>query len=694
MARIYGEIASSALMTFDKSFSRSNGQPLDSTEVYYSKAAAEAYALTDVAYVGQKLVVIETVDDVTTVAHYGIEADGSLKELGAIPVGDGMTVEVVDGKIQLAALEGHTTGTYQPYLVDGQIEWREPSATTVEGLDSRLTSAEGDIDDLEAAVANVYTKEETDAKFAPVGDYATKEEAQGYADAKDEAIAAAKQAGDDAQADVDALAEKIGEVAEDTTVVQMIADATYDDTELAGRVAAVEGEIGVASAEGVEATGLHARLENLEDLVGTENVADAIAAEATRAQGVESGLDTRLKAVEDDYLKAADKTELEEAIDAAEESAVNRVLGYLAEEEINTSYDTLKEVAAWIESDTTNSAALISRVSAIETDYLKGTDKEALEGEIDALSEFIGDLPEGAASATVVAYIQEVVDGLKIGDYAKAADLTALAERVTALEDKAHEHDNKDVLDGVTAEKVAAWDAAEQNAKDYADSLNTAMTTRVDTIEDAVEGKVDAEDGKSLIADTLIAKLEGIAEGAQVNVIDTVDEAQFNITDKKLTLLDIAISKVTGLQDALDAKANKGTTLAEYGITDAYTKTETETRLQEVLDGLSDTSETAASVAQALETYKTSNDQRVDAVEAKLVTIESGAQANVIEAVKVGTTLLEIVDKTVTIPVGAGLQASDEVTIGEDGTLGIGEVGVSKLIDDGTTLILNGGSAV
>lgn len=65
------------------------------------------------------------------------------------------------------------------------------------------------------------------------------------------------------------------------------------------------------------------------------------------------------------------------------------------------------------------------------------------------------------------------IAALKIGDYAKAADLTALAARVTALEEDTHTHDNKDVLDGITAEKVDAWDGAEQNAKDYTD---TALT--------------------------------------------------------------------------------------------------------------------------------------------------------------------------------------------------------------------------
>ena len=75
--------------------------------------------------------------------------------------------------------------------------------------------------------------------------------------------------------------------------------------------------------------------------------------------------------------------------------------------------------------------------------------------------------------ATVKAYVEAAIAALTIGDYAKAADLTALAARVTALETDSHTHGNKTVLDGVTTEKVAAWDAAEQNAKDYAD---TALT--------------------------------------------------------------------------------------------------------------------------------------------------------------------------------------------------------------------------
>ena len=40
----------------------------------------------------------------------------------------------------------------------------------------------------------------------------------------------------------------------------------------------------------------------------------------------------------------------------------------------------------------------------------------------------------------------------------------ALADKIEALEGSNHTHENKGVLDGITAEKVAAWDAAEANA--------------------------------------------------------------------------------------------------------------------------------------------------------------------------------------------------------------------------------------
>ena len=44
------------------------------------------------------------------------------------------------------------------------------------------------------------------------------------------------------------------------------------------------------------------------------------------------------------------------------------------------------------------------------------------------------------------------------------AAILDVTEKVNTLEGSNHTHENKDVLDGITAEKVAAWDAAEANA--------------------------------------------------------------------------------------------------------------------------------------------------------------------------------------------------------------------------------------
>lgn len=192
-------------------------------------------------------------------------------------------------------------------------------------------------------------------------------DAKAYADGKDAAIAAAKKAGDDAQADVNALKAKVGSVPADKTVVEMISDAqaaaTYDDTALSGRVTTVEGKVTT--------------------LIG------------------------------DDASKSARTI--------ASEEVAKIVAG------ADASYDTLKEIADWISSHKTDATAMNSAIVALE-----------------AIVDGIGGDGE---KATVVEYVTDAIAALKIGDYAKAADLTALAGRVTTLEGKAHTHSNKALLD-------------------------------------------------------------------------------------------------------------------------------------------------------------------------------------------------------------------------------------------------------
>ena len=130
--------------------------------------------------------------------------------------------------------------------------------------------------------------------------------------------------------------------------------------------------------------------------------------------------------------------------------------------------------------------------------------------------------------ATVVAYVTAAIDALKIGDYAKAADLTAAVARITDLESKvgvlnggadvagsvakaladakayadglAKNYDAKGAADTALASAktyadglAVNYDAkgsaatAEANANKYTDGKNTAMDTRVAAVETALE---------------------------------------------------------------------------------------------------------------------------------------------------------------------------------------------------------------
>lgn len=336
---------------------------------------------------------------------------------------------------------------------------------------------------------------------------------------------------------IEGINSKIGTVTEGKTVVEMINDAkteaTYDDTALSGRVTTIEG----------------------------------------------------------DYLKAADKTAIENKmatdIAAAKTEAIETVLG----ESVPADFDTLKEIAAWIQSDTTASAELVTRVTNIENDYLKGADKTKLQGEIDALEKFVGTLPEGATSTTVVAYIKEVVDGIKIGDYAKAADLTALTTRVKTLEDVGAE---KNIINSVDVAQFAVDETRKLTMKPIAIEKITGLSAAIDSKVDKVEGSrlitsdeatklgklVLSEDGTveisgeinasnvkelgtwittnrdtipGLLSATDATKIAGIESGAQVNIVESVSINGIDLVaeDKKVNI-PLATETSDGALSAVD----------------------------------------------------------------------------------------------------------------------------------------------
>ena len=84
------------------------------------------------------------------------------------------------------------------------------------------------------------------------------------------------------------------------------------------------------------------------------------------------------------------------------------------------SLDTLQEIADWIQSHPDDAAAMNAAITALQTKLTLGTyDNEGTPTEY----------------ANVKAYVEAAIAALNIGNYALAADLTALAGRVKTLED-------------------------------------------------------------------------------------------------------------------------------------------------------------------------------------------------------------------------------------------------------------------
>lgn len=165
----------------------------------------------------------------------------------------------------------------------------------------------------------------------------------------------------------------------------------------------------------------------------------------------------------------------------------------------DSSFDTLKEIADWISSHKTDAASMNSAILALEAivDGIGGTDEPA----------------------TVVAYVTAAIDALKIGDYAKAADLTAAVARISALETKMETVNGGEDVDGSIAKALkdakayadTKAGAAETNAKAYADGLAANYDAK-GAADDALAAAKTYADGKDTAMDTRVTAVESALE--------------------------------------------------------------------------------------------------------------------------------------------------------------------------------------
>ena len=364
-------------MTFGKSFSRGAAFPLEAYEIWTDYDALVAYAANtdpnkDPSYIGQKVAYVDKTNNKVT--HYGIEIDGTLKELGASPIGDEKSIVIGDNNtISLKGIaglvferdilgeDGEPTGQkenvqFQPLMTKDGLIWVEPSKTTVEGLASL-------IDGLTARVSALENDRVTEQELA---------DAIAGVEAKIEAVDFV---------DDDELAEAIKDFATDTEVATAVATEKE-------RAEAAEKALG----ERIDAI----------DFVDADELATALESYAKTADVNEA-----IAEVSAEVATKAKQTDLE--------ALQNRVEAFLTGEGTEAALDSLQELIAYIEShDDVDIAGIMEDIQAIE-DKLVGVD------------------------GTVAEYVTAAINALNIGDYAKASDLTDLAGKVAALEEKPFE---------------------------------------------------------------------------------------------------------------------------------------------------------------------------------------------------------------------------------------------------------------
>lgn len=320
-------------------------------------------------------------------------------------------------------------------------------------------------------------------------------------------------------------------------------DLASDVATLQGKVASLIEKVGAAKEGETAATGLYALIEAAQKQAD-KGVADAKTADdkAVAAQADIDALETVIGADDTAGLRKRIKAN-EDAIgvlNGTGEGSVAKAVSdaiddFATKATENGTIDTFKELVDWV-------AAHPEIVNGLTGDINK------LKAILKGFGTAEGESPE------VKAYIDSAIAALKIGDYAKAADLTALAGRVSIVE--------KLPAAGITAEDIAKWNA-KQDAGNFVDQ--SAYDTKMAALDKADSDNATAIAAVEQKANAAVVANAGIAAGTATKI--TYDAKGLVTKGENLAASDIptlGISKIDGLQDALDAKQDTVTFDGKY----------------------------------------------------------------------------------------------------------------------------------
>lgn len=557
MAKIYNDFQSANLMSFAKSFARLNGQPLDKSEIWYSLAEAQAYAATDAAYVGQILAVIDSENN--KVVFYGIQdAAGTLKEVGSTPIGDNLSIEIVDGKVQLKDF-GEKYYAYVPAVKDDEGNITE---------ESKYVLTEGFKAGLEPRVI-------VDGENLVIAWY---------------------EPGSETAEDVAANVESVSKVVDELDEVLNAEGGLVD------QVDELKDQVGTAADDmGNEATGLYKEIEELGKIVDTKaNAADVYTKEAANeaiANAVASAVNGAdhlrrivVNSVADINVEAEDAlkfiymvpTGLQMDDDKYDEYIVIEYTGIDEETDEEVLIRQVERVGSWevdlsgyAKNDDLNNLAQVvagnkaAAEQAIANEVARATAAEEANANEIAKKADKAETLEGYGITN--AYTKEEANK-KIEDALKSATGGESAADVkVALDNYKESNDQRvdtieetlEALEGAEPNFITSVDDTNFSVNDGKLSLVEIKINQVAGLQDNLDAKVDVEEGARLVKANEIAALEALAQGEYVNFITAVDDAVFSVTNGTLGLVDVPAEALSVLGDFATLPHTNNYTLIE-----------------------------------------------------------------------------------------------------------------------------------
>lgn len=318
---------------------------------------------------------------------------------------------------------------------------------------------------------------------------------------------------------------------------------------------------------------LGARIDVIEGNEGA--IAIALAAAKEYADELNSAMDTRVAAIEDDYLKAADKTALQGAIEA-EKTRAEGVEADLAED---------------ISAETTRATAAEAKALQDAKDYADGLNT-TMDGRVDTLEGTVGNAESGLVKAVAdnTANIETNASDIAAEATARAqgdADTLAAAKSDAAAKDTAL---HTTISAEIDADVEAARSALQTNIDKKVDkttydakindleSADTNLDTRLDSVEAKLNNVTNVMDFRGAV-DALPAT-EGYQNGDVIVVTNGDDKGkEFVLSDGtwvefgSTTAADTAIANlqtaVDDLQEKVDITGKVSTAISAAVATEA-----------------------------------------------------------------------------------------------------------------------------